>query len=150
MEIMMTRHQWHQLKALTWDEWFWLFVCYCLLVLVASLLRVLGYGRTKKLIHRFIPKRTTPGVPNEAEMVWATSIARLIRVATWHGPLRFNCLTQALVLWGILTRRGVSAEIRFGLHNEPGASLFAHAWVECRGINLMDNPETQQKISAFV
>ena len=147
---MMTRHQWHQLKALSWDEWTWLLVSSCLLVVVAVSLRVIGYGRTKKMIYRFIPQGITVGVSNEAEMVWALSIARMVRVAACHGPVRFNCLTQALVLWGILTSRGVSAEIRFGLHNESAASLFAHAWVECNGINLVDNPETQQKIAAFV
>lgn len=145
----MTQHQWHQLKALSRVEWVLLFVSSCFLIMVSISLGVFGYGRTKNIIEWFTSDDMSK-ISNEGEMIWAQTVARLVRVAAYHGPVRFNCLTQALVLWGILGWQGILAEIRFGLHNEPGETFFAHAWVECNGINLIDSIQTQQHISAFI
>ena len=148
--IRMIRHRWQQLKALSLQDWIGLFVCYFLLVLVAGSLSVSGYHRTRNLVDWFATKGSTSQRPGGASMAWAHAITRLVNMAAWHGPVRFNCLSKALVLWGILTRRGIPAEIRFGLHHEPDETMFAHAWVECHGVNLVDSAETRQRITAFV
>lgn len=40
-----------------------------------------------------------------------------------------------MVLWFILRRRGVAAEMRFGAR-KAAARLEAHAWVECMNVAL--------------
>lgn len=49
-----------------------------------------------------------------------------------HGPYKGNCLSQSLVHWWLLRRRGIETHIRFSVRTEEG-QLHAHAWVEYQG-----------------
>jgi hypothetical protein len=52
-------------------------------------------------------------------------------------PTNARCLTLALVLLRLLSRRGIKACLVIGVHHENGP-FAAHAWVEHRGIALLD------------
>ena len=48
-------------------------------------------------------------------------------------PFPTTCLTNSLVVDGMLRRRGYASEIRFGVRPPEGGALAAHAWVEHDG-----------------
>lgn len=52
--------------------------------------------------------------------------------AAHYLPFRTNCLEQSLVLWWLLRRRGIAADLKIGARK--AANRFeAHAWVEFEG-----------------
>ena len=61
--------------------------------------------------------------------------ARLVEAVSALCQMR--CLKQSLILFRILRRRGITAELRIGVRR-VGDNLNAHAWVECDGHMLLD------------
>lgn len=65
----------------------------------------------------------------------------MVRVAATYGPCRPKCLPRAVVLWALLRRHGVDAEVKLGVRKgERGFE--AHAWVEIEGLPLNEAAET--------
>ena len=60
-------------------------------------------------------------------------LARFVTVAYEILPLPTTCLRQSLVLHALLTRRGAPSRFCLGVATN-GASLRAHAWIECDGV----------------
>jgi hypothetical protein len=96
-------------------------------------LRLAGFRRWKIIVERFVRM----GASNSAVRVEATvsaepEIARLASATAHYLPFRTNCLEQSLVLWWLLTRRGIPVDLKIGARKE--ADRFeAHAWVEFEG-----------------
>src|SRR2546425_2686623 len=55
-------------------------------------------------------------------------------VAGWYPPA--TCLKKSLILFRMLRRRGIPAELRLGVRKLDG-EVSAHAWVECEGRILL-------------
>jgi hypothetical protein len=138
-----------KLKELSVQEWKLLLVALIMLPVVALLLRLAGYNRTRNSLSKFIPKE--PGYNNsqEAGSDQAKTIARMVSIAACYGPYRANCLKQSLVLWWLLARCGLASEIRFGVKKEPEEEFGAHAWVEFNGMNLCDSEVLQKQVAQF-
>jgi hypothetical protein len=98
---------------------------------ISFLLRVLGFQRTLSVLDR-LSRRRTPDVPPRSEPMDAKAMCRLVGTAARHGVCKATCLRQALVLWFLLRRRGVPAELRIGVRKQADC-LEAHAWVESNG-----------------
>jgi hypothetical protein len=100
-------------------------------------LRVAGFRRWKNTLSRLAPSVPAASVDaNSAEILaQARAMARWHAAAARHLFIRTNCLEQAMVLWFMLRRHGVAAEMRFGARKEA-ARLEAHAWVECVNVAL--------------
>ena len=62
-------------------------------------------------------------------------IARMVRIAATYGPFPARCLPRAVVLWALLRRQGVDAEIKLGVRRGD-RGVEAHAWVELDGVAL--------------
>ena len=139
----------NQLKTLSLYEWWLILIAMVLLPLVAIILRMIGFKRTKIFMNCFIPGESNLTKLDEASMEKVYVIARMVSIAARHGLYHANCLKQSLVLWWMLALYGILSEIRFGIQNEPKESFGAHAWVECRGVVLIDTLENHQRISAF-
>jgi len=120
-----------------------------LLPFVALSLRIFEYNKTKNILSRFISDISGLKEPDSSEKEKACVIARMVAVASGHGPYRANCLKQSMVLWWMLARHGISSEIIFGVLKEKKDSFGAHAWVEYNGINLCDSNVIQQQVLAF-
>jgi hypothetical protein len=104
-------------------------------------LRVAGFRRWKGVLLWFTPRRVgRAGVAESASAEAARSIARMQRTAARHLFFRPNCLEQSLVLWWLLQRRGIPAELRIGARKADG-QFEAHAWVESDGVVLSDAGE---------
>lgn len=119
-----------------------------MLPLIAVLLRLSGFNRTKYFLSKFISNEPD-GSKQQAGPDQARIIARMVSVAACHGLYRANCLKQSLVLWWLLARRGLKSEIRFGVKKGPEDEFGAHAWVEFNGMNLCDSKVLQKQISAL-
>ena len=62
-------------------------------------------------------------------METARAAGRMVKIAGRRGVFKATCLPQSLVLWYLLRRQGISAELRIGVRKEMDR-LQGHAWVE--------------------
>jgi hypothetical protein len=96
-------------------------------------LRLAGFRRWKAIAER-VARAAAPksGADGDAKAGAGRDIARMAAAAAHYLPFRTNCLEQSLVLWWLLQRRGIAADLRIGARKE--ADRFeAHAWVEFEG-----------------
>lgn len=75
-----------------------------------------------------------PGAPRQP--IDVDRAARIIERLGPYYPLRATCLKKSLVLFRILRRRGVPAELRLGVRKVEG-DFNAHAWIELDGRPLL-------------
>jgi hypothetical protein len=66
--------------------------------------------------------------------------SRLVEAVARVCPFRATCLKRALVLYALLTRRGLSARLLLGTAKENG-NFRAHAWVEHGGKVVLGGQE---------
>jgi len=79
----------------------------------------------------------------------ARSVARVVEAASQQGCYRARCLQKSLVLWWLLRRMGIAAEVWFGVH-KAAALVHAHAWVEFSGVVLNDKEDVRRDFAAFM
>ncbi len=104
------------------------------LPLVAAGVSLFGYKRMRALLAGPEARSLHASESHRAE---AERVAAAVRRVARHGLLRGTCLSRSLLLWRMLKRRGIAAEIRFGVR--PGnPAMEAHAWVEQDGRSLDD------------
>jgi len=118
--------------------------------LVATMagLRVLGFRRWKALLLRLTLHRVDFPVSDPARIASAHEIARIQVAVSRHLIFHANCLEQSLVLWWLLSRRGIPAELRIGARKEAGR-FQAHAWVELGNVVLNDSGEAHLHFAPF-
>ena len=68
-----------------------------------------------------------------AELAWA------VRGASRYIPAA-TCLTQSLALQFLLRQTGRACALRIGVAKHSSRALRAHAWVDCAGEVLLDQP----------
>lgn len=73
---------------------------------------------------------------------------RFVDLAARNHFYAMSCLRQSLVLQRLLARRGISADLRFGVHKEA-AGLAAHAWLEYHGEPIAQRPSTVARFVAL-
>ena len=137
------------MRALSMLEWWLMLHAMLLLPAVALSLWVVEYNKTKSIFSHFIYDISGQKEPDPTEIEKACVIARMVTVASRHGPYRANCLKQSMVLWWMLARYEISSEIKFGVQKNTDESFGAHAWVECYGMNMSDTEKEQQSFLAF-
>jgi hypothetical protein len=101
-------------------------------------LRLAGFRRWKSVLAWLAPSaNTTMRRLNASPREPAELIARMAAAAARHVFFGTNCLEQSLVLWWLLRRRGIAAELRIGARKEF-ERFEAHAWVEADSAVLND------------
>jgi hypothetical protein len=104
-------------------------------------LRLAGFHRWKNVLAALAPSPNTtarqadasqPSQPDAAQ-----TVARMAAAAARNFFFNTNCLEQSLVLWWLLRRRGIAAELRIGARKEFDR-FEAHAWVEVNSAVLND------------
>jgi hypothetical protein len=112
-------------------------------------IRVAGFRRWKAALARLTPRGTGAfDAKDAALMERAHRIARIHEATSRHLSSRANCLEQSLVLWWLLVRRGIRAELRIGARKEAGR-FEAHAWVELGGVVLNNTGEEHLHFAPF-
>ena len=76
------------------------------------------------------------------------TLGETVNIAARHTPFPVTCLTRSLLLGWLLHRRGVASDLRIGVRLTQG-KLDAHAWVECEGIAVNDNPDVNAQFVSF-
>lgn len=71
---------------------------------------------------------------------------RAVASAARHA--RASCLERSLLLWYLLRRQGVAAELRIGVR-KAGSALQAHAWIEVGGQVLADTADARIHFTPF-
>lgn len=78
----------------------------------------------------------------------ALAARRMLETASRYGLARGNCLSKSLVLWHLLRRKGVAANLRVGGRKED-RQFAAHAWVELDGVVINDPDGLRQDFVPF-
>jgi len=112
-------------------------------------LRLAGFRRWKNVLARLTPSPNTTARQVEASQPeGAQTIARTAAAAARNFFFSTNCLEQSLVLWWLLRRRGIAAELRIGARKEFDR-FEAHAWVEVNTAVLNDTNAEHQHFVPF-
>jgi len=72
----------------------------------------------------------------------------MVRAALRYLPAKSTCLEESLVLWYLLQKQEISAQLRIGVRKTEG-KFEAHAWVEHEGVALHQPDEMHRHYSAF-
>ena len=119
------------------------------LPLTGAMLRLLGFRRTHRLLSLSGGATTEQGGEvSAASWIAAKRVARLVSIASRHGPYRPTCLRQSLVLWQTLRRRGLPAQLRIGV-GRPDGRMVAHAWVELGERVVNERPSIGADYAAY-
>lgn len=111
---------------------FWLLLAG--LPIASASLRLLGFRRTLAIVER-ISYCHPPRSATAADVAAGHDLARLCSIAGRHGLFPATCLRQALLVHGLLRRRGLTPILRLGVRWKD-ASPDMHAWVELNGVAL--------------
>jgi hypothetical protein len=109
-------------------------------------LRLAGFRRWKSALAS-LPHATTH-LHAESRKHSADVIARMSAAAARNLFFSTNCLEKSLVLWWLLRRRGIAAELRIGARKELGR-FEAHAWVEMDSQVMNDAGEEHRHFVPF-
>jgi hypothetical protein len=113
------------------------------LLAVKAMLVVLGLARALRLLESRLDELDGDVQPPRPMLEeFARTTARIAGLM----PGRMECLEQSLALWYMLRRRGVAAELKFGMRQFP---FTAHAWVTYRNEPLNEDPEVLAKYAVF-
>lgn len=83
------------------------------------------------------PSRRTAVVPSGQTAAVAIRLGEVVTQTLARIPKDARCLIRAIVLLRVLSRRGIGARLVIGVNHED-EPFTAHAWVEHRGIALLD------------
>lgn len=118
-----------------------------MLPLIRLGLRIKGLNTVQRwLAPRRVRHRSDPHIDADAE---ALLLARTVHLAANQGVGGSNCLPRSLVLWSLLRRRGLDAQLRVGVGGNSGEDLKFHAWVESSGQVLNDVPDVAERYLPF-
>jgi hypothetical protein len=73
----------------------------------------------------------------------------MVAVACRRHPLRSGCLARTIVLWSLLQRVGIDADVRIGVRCDTDGAVNAHAWLEWNGEVLNDAVDVARQYLPF-
>ena len=79
-------------------------------------------------------------MPTQSDLQWAREIGWAVTRAARYVPFRAVCLPQAIAAKTMLARRGIPSIMHFGVSNQHGSSLQAHAWLDIQGVEVTGFP----------
>jgi hypothetical protein len=132
-----------RLRSLGPAQWRVLFASLVLVPSVQLALRLLGFGPTARRLAAWSDRPIGPSGVAEARLV-----AEPVAIVAGRRLVGARCLGRSLVLWFLLRRRGVDAELLIGADSAAGA-LSAHAWVEVEGQPVNDVPDVRDRFGSF-
>lgn len=112
-------------------------------------LRFAGFRRWKFAVERFTrASALNPALVGDAKARMGADLARMEAAAARYLPFRTNCLERSLVLWWLLRRNGLMADLKIGARKE--ADRFeAHAWVIFDGGVIGDTSDEHLHFAPF-
>jgi hypothetical protein len=132
-----------RLRSLDPLQWRVLLAALALVPTVQLALRVLGFRPTAGRLAAWSDRPVTP-----ASVAEARAVAEPVAIVAGRRLVGARCLGRSLVLWFLLRRRGVDAELLIGADATAGV-LSAHAWVEVEGQPVNDVPDVRDRYGSF-
>jgi hypothetical protein len=115
-----------------------------LLPAVQLSLRFRGFKRTALTLAARSERQAVPARPDEARPA-----AEGVGLVAGRSVIGARCLGRSLVLWFLLRRRGVDAELMIGADMPRDGELPAHAWVEVAGEPVNDALDVHERFGSF-
>ena len=106
-------------------------------------LRVLGLPRFQVWLRKTSTRPTRDLTLSDIQL-----LGEAVNIAARHTPFPATCLTRSLLLGWLLQRRGVASQLCIGVRFTQGM-LDAHAWVECDGLPVNDQPSVGAQFASF-
>lgn len=133
-------------KGHTWKKFSsterWLLIQALLLLPVVAILLQFGAKRTHFLLSIFLPSKLSLLHPTSQILTTANMVKVAAKYYSWA-----TCLRRAFVLWFLLRRQGIGAELKIG--TRLATEFQAHAWVEYQGFVVGERQATKQHYVAF-
>lgn len=111
-------------------------------------LRMKGMQTTQRWLNPRHGATRTPAQPG-ISIDEALQLGRVVNLAARHGVGESNCLPRSLVLWSLLRRHQVDADLRIGVGGSTGDGPRFHAWVEAGGVVVNDAPDVAKQYLPF-
>jgi len=115
-------------------------------------LRIVGYRRWHAWLTSDLPSPAGPGMTgvalNKESQDSVRLAARMVQAAAREGLWSGTCLERSLVLWWMIRRQGLQAELKIGARKNEG-SFEAHAWVEVDDVALNDSEQLHRHYEPF-
>ncbi|MGH9727000.1 MAG: lasso peptide biosynthesis B2 protein [Candidatus Acidiferrales bacterium] len=119
-----------------------------LLPVVAAWLSVFQFRSVQRTLEKRYGAVWAKKRDDAASFAEAHVVARLVDAVARRGVVRGNCLSRSIVLWWLLLRRGIPAQLRIGAR-KTGDVFEAHAWVEMAGRAINDSDDVQTRYTPF-
>jgi Transglutaminase-like superfamily len=103
-------------------------------------LRTVGFRRWRKVLESLAIRKKTNALAAEVSAREIANVVRMEEAAARNLFFDTNCLEQSLVLWWLLQKRGVPADLLIGARKDAN-HFEAHAWVEFAGAALNSTGE---------
>ena len=130
---------WRQICRLAPRAWALVLEIVVIAVGVEWGLRRLSLPRLLALLRRLPAQAGSDGMRPSLE-----ELQRLTAAVLRRAPFPMTCLKQTLIVFAVLRRRGLPADLKIGLAKH-GDLLQAHAWIEQDGRVLLDDPDVAQR-----
>jgi hypothetical protein len=115
-----------------------------LLPSVQASLRIRGFKRTAATLAARSRRKPISGSPADARPA-----AEAVAMVAGRSVVGARCLGRSLVLWFLLRRRGIDAELVLGAVANGTSEFLAHAWVEVDGKPVNDTPDVRERYGSF-
>ena len=133
-----------RLGSLQRGQWRVVLASLLLMPAVQLSLRFRGFKRTAHMLAARSARRA--GIADARE---ARAVADAVALVAGRRAIGARCLGRSLVLWFLLRRRGIDAELVIGVDVPRGGELPAHAWVELAGEPVNDRPNVRERFGGF-
>jgi hypothetical protein len=132
------------LRSLDAAQWRVLLVSLVLVPAVQLSLRVRGFSWTSRML---AARSDAPA--RASDIAEATAAAEAVAIVAGRPVVGARCLGRSLLLWFLLRRRGIDAELLIGAEPARERTLPAHAWVEVAGQPVNDAPDVRERFGSF-
>ncbi len=123
------------------------FLLWMIVLAVHVALRIFGFAMVRSMAAVFArPRRFTDAIELARVERWRSRIRVIKR--KFPKKLQGNCLSQSIVLWGLLQRDGIASNLIVGA-TKRSDEFQAHAWVEHEGRPVNAGLRVRQKFQTF-
>jgi hypothetical protein len=119
-----------------------------LLPMTRAAFRIVGVRRWNSLLAKAIPRGIPLRTVTPELLVETKDVARMVTAASREGYFHGKCLEKSVVLWFLLSRKRVPAELRIGVRQSANG-FEAHAWVEVQGTIVNDTEDVLHNYVPF-
>jgi hypothetical protein len=141
-------NKWQRFRKLPTSQKNTLLWAFVLVPITRMALPLLGFQRWRSILAKAAPRRARLQPVTAESLVEARTAARMVAAASREGLIHGQCLEKSVVLWFLLSRRRVPAELRIGVR-QATKGFEAHAWVEVQGTIVNDSDDVLQNYVSF-